>query len=46
MVELVDGQRLTGTIQRFSADSINIELDDGPEMVLRKTEIRMLHEVG
>jgi len=46
VVELIDGERLTGTIQRFSADSIAIELDSGPEAIVRKTEIRMLHECG
>jgi len=46
VVELIDGQRLTGKIQRFTADSIAIDLDDGPEAIVRKAEIRMLHEVG
>jgi hypothetical protein len=44
-VELLDGSRSLGIVRSFNEDTIEIQADDRPLMLLRKSQIRSIEEL-
>ena len=44
VIHLTNGETVRGTIERFDREMITVARDGGPEVVLRKQEIRYIEE--
>ena len=44
-VELTDGSRAVGVIRKYSEDTIELQTDDRPGLLLQKSQIRYIEEL-
>ena len=43
-VQLTDGSRVVGVIRKYTEDTIELETDDRPGLLLQKSQIRYIEE--
>lgn len=45
-VQLIDGSRAVGVIRKYTEDTIELETDERPGLLLQKSQIRYIEEIG
>jgi len=44
-VKMIDGSRVRGVILKYSEDTIELQTDDKPGLLLHKSQIRYIEEI-